>query len=123
MVVGDLNPVPVEHANLAYLKTNVTSWEDQLALFEKAESLHGGIDHVFANAGVSTRVQYIEDKLDESGRPAEPDLSVIDVNLKSPLYTTVLAYHYLKKRGKGSIVITASTSAFTRFPFADYSTC
>jgi NAD(P)-dependent dehydrogenase (short-subunit alcohol dehydrogenase family) len=120
VVAGDLNPVPLEDPNLAFQKVNVTSWEDQLKLFQKATSLHGTIDHVFANAGVKNKVAYIEDETDKNGQPVKPDMSVIDINLKGALYTTVLGYHYLKKKGKGSIVITSSTSSYMRFPFADY---
>ena len=49
MVVGDLNPCPLE--GVTYQKVDVADWSSQVALFKKAIELHGRIDHVHANAG------------------------------------------------------------------------
>lgn len=121
MVAGDLSPVPIEHENLSFQKTDITSWQDLQALFGLAQERHDKVDHVFANAGIPGRTIFIEDKVDENGLLLEPDLKVIDVNLKGTIFTATLGLHYIKKHGKGSIVITASASSFQRFGFTDYS--
>lgn len=65
---SDLNPLPEpENASVPFLKVNVTSWADQLALFKTAEKEYGKIDHVFANAGIRPTVSLLEDDVDENG--------------------------------------------------------
>ncbi|KAH8680254.1 hypothetical protein BGZ61DRAFT_358792 [Ilyonectria robusta] len=120
VVAGDMSPVPVEHENLSFQKTDIISWQDLQALFGLAQERHGKVDHVFANAGIPGRTIFIEDRVDENGLLLEPDLKVIDVNLKGTIFTATLGLHYIKKQGKGSIVITASASSFQRFGFTDY---
>ncbi|VUC25173.1 unnamed protein product [Clonostachys rosea] len=120
VVAGDVNPVPIEHQNIAFHKTNITLWEDLLGLFELAESKHGKVDHVFANAGVAPKTLFVEDEVDENGKPVPPNLSVVDVNLKGTIYTVTMGLHFIKKQKKGSIVVTASASSFQRFGCTDY---
>lgn len=115
VVAGDINEPPVpptEH--LSFQRTDVTSWKDLSALFKKAKALHGRIDHVFANAGISTRVNYLEQDVDENGDLLEPSFQVIDVNLRGVLNTATLALYYLRperQEGGGSIVLTASSTS------------
>lgn len=121
-MVGDVNPCPIEDSNLIFRKTDVTSWTELSALFQTADQLYGKINHVFANAGISNRTTFLEDKVDENGMPCEPNLQVLDINLKAVIYTTTLAVHYLKKQPEGgSIVMTASASSYQRFRAVDYS--
>ncbi|KAK1087842.1 hypothetical protein LTR48_002203 [Friedmanniomyces endolithicus] len=49
VVSGDINPPPVEHDRLSFIKTNVTQWSDLVALFDHAKERHGRIDHALAN--------------------------------------------------------------------------
>ncbi|GME34012.1 short chain dehydrogenase [Neofusicoccum parvum] len=124
VVAGDINEPPVpptEH--LSFQRTDVTSWKDLSALFKKAKALHGRIDHVFANAGISTRVNYLEQDVDENGDLLEPSFQVIDVNLRGVLNTATLALYYLRperQEGGGSIVLTASSTSFQTMRAADY---
>lgn len=113
--------MPIEHDNLSFLKTNVTSWADLSALFKLATTKHGNIDHVFANAGISGRTTYLDEKLDENGELLEPTHQVFDINLKAVVNTTALAIHYIRRQDVGgSIVLTASASSFQRFRVVDY---
>lgn len=50
-----------------FVKCDVTSWNDQARLFKEASSLTGKVDHVVANAGVSTNDEVFEyaGKLDD----------------------------------------------------------
>ncbi|OCK84199.1 NAD(P)-binding protein [Lepidopterella palustris CBS 459.81] len=124
VVVGDVNPPPEpEKPKVTYFPVDVTSWDDQAAMFKKAEELHGSIDHVFANAGISPKGSFMDDQLDENGELLAPNLRVMDVNLTGCMYTTKLGIYYLKKNDKGgSIVLTASASSFQRFSVIDYTT-
>ncbi|KAI0397510.1 short chain dehydrogenase [Xylariaceae sp. FL0594] len=118
---------PEEYPNFAFVKTDVSEWSDQVNLFKKA--LHHGqgtIDHVFANAGTRPRTNYVDRiEVDEAtGDPIEPPSLVLDVNLKGSIHTATLAVHYMRPDQGGiggSIVVNASTTAFTRFSAADYS--
>lgn len=122
VVVADMNPCPIENAALKFQKTDVTSWEQLTSLFKLAHDSHGRIDHVFANAGISPRMHFIEDRVDETGNLVEPDWQVIDINFKAVVSTVYLALHYLRKQESGgSIVITASASSYQRYSGGDYS--
>jgi NAD(P)-dependent dehydrogenase (short-subunit alcohol dehydrogenase family) len=76
-----------------FFKCDTTSWEDQVNLFEAAKSFSptGKIHYVVANAGMISQDEVFS--YDASG-PKEPDLKVVDVNLKGVLYTSKLASHY-----------------------------
>ncbi|KAL1614866.1 hypothetical protein SLS54_009420 [Diplodia seriata] len=124
VVAGDLNEMPLPASEqLSFQKTDTTSWADLLALFKKAKQQHGRIDHVFANAGISTRTNYLEENLDANGDLLEPTHEVIDINLRGTINTATLALHYMKperQQGGGSIVLTSSSTAFQRMRAADY---
>ncbi|KAK5133168.1 hypothetical protein LTR08_008104 [Meristemomyces frigidus] len=124
VINGDLAPPPLEHDNLAFVKTDVTHWADLKALFARAKDLHGRIDHVFANAGISGRADYLEDALDAAGELLEPATQTFDVNLRGMVNTTYLGMHYMRHQRLpgGSVVLTASASSFQRFRVADYTT-
>jgi NAD(P)-dependent dehydrogenase (short-subunit alcohol dehydrogenase family) len=121
---SDLNPLPEpEASSVPFLKTDVTSWKEQVELFKAAEKEYGKIDHVFANAGIGPTVSLLEDDVDENGDLLPPKLNTLNINLTGCLYTVKLAIYHLKKNPNGgSIVMTASVSSFTRFPPPDYST-
>lgn len=113
--------MPIENDRLTFTTTNVTSWTDLTNLFKLAKSNHSKIDHVFANAGISGRTTYLDEKLDENGDLLEPTHLVLDINLKAVANTCALAIHHLRKQDKGgSIVLTASASSFQRFRAVDY---
>jgi NAD(P)-dependent dehydrogenase (short-subunit alcohol dehydrogenase family) len=121
-VVGsDVNVSSTKHPNFTFVQTNVTKWTDLLALFKAAVVRHGQIDHVYANAGISNRANYLEDRFDANGDLLEPDHLVFDINLRAVVNTTYLALHYLKKNPNGgSIVLIGSASSFQRFRVVDY---
>ncbi|KAK3117312.1 hypothetical protein LTR53_001429 [Teratosphaeriaceae sp. CCFEE 6253] len=122
VVSGDVNPPPVEHSQLSYVKTNVTQWSDLVALFDRAKQRYGRIDHAFANAGISGRADYLADKFDDAGSLLEPNHQTFDVNIKAVVNTAYLGLHHMRHQvpAGGSIVLTASGSSFQRFRVADY---
>ncbi|GAA5945943.1 hypothetical protein JCM10213_006194 [Rhodosporidiobolus nylandii] len=94
-----------------YRVCDVSSWEDQLALFRHAEATYGKIVTVFANAGTARGVLELED---EDGEPQKPDTRLLEVNINGAVYSSVLARYFLRKNpakeGKG-FVLTGSLGA------------
>ncbi|KAF5981584.1 levodione reductase [Fusarium bulbicola] len=106
-----------------FVRTDVTRWEDLLALFKEAKKICGRIDHVFANAGIGPRTDYLSTRLDKNGDLVEPPSQVLDINLKGVINTSTLAIHHLRQQpGGGSIVITGSATSLQRFRAIDYAT-
>lgn len=98
-------------------KCDVTSWEDQVALFEAGAKAFGSIDVVLPNAGVS-EIGRFDPRLDgDATKLTKPNMKTIDIDLIGVLYTTRIALWYFinDKRadpGLRSIVFTGSMSTF-----------
>ncbi|KAJ6027547.1 hypothetical protein N7499_001003 [Penicillium canescens] len=130
VIASDINPPQADFEatdKFKFVKVDVTSWESLHNAFVQAEKWFGRIDHVFANAGVSTTTDFLDGKLDDNGELAPPNLRTINVNLIGVLNTVHLAAHYIQKHSThraegelGSIVVTASTSSFQNFSAGDY---
>ncbi|KAJ5211578.1 uncharacterized protein N7498_003224 [Penicillium cinerascens] len=129
VVIGDISPPKAEFEKtekLKFLEVNVTDWESLRNMFVQANEWFGRIDHVFANAGVAPTTDFLDVTLNEAGQLEPPNLRTVSVNLLGPIYTVRLASAYMtslaKERpvGKGSIVLTASTSSFQNFSSGDY---
>lgn len=94
------------------------------AAFAEIDRRHGGIDIVFANAGIggepgfgaAAEGQNAAGTLD--GCPDEEWRKVIDVNLTGVRNTLAAAARVMKRRGRGGrIVITSSCAALLNVPF------
>ncbi|KAM0363146.1 hypothetical protein ACHAO7_010341 [Fusarium culmorum] len=122
VVSGDIQaPQKRIQGSHTFVKTDVTKWEDLLALFKEAMRIHKRIDHVFANAGIGPRTDYLSTQLDQHGDLLEPSSQTLEVNLKGVINTTTLATYYLRRQPEGgSIVITGSATGFQRFRAVDY---
>jgi NAD(P)-dependent dehydrogenase (short-subunit alcohol dehydrogenase family) len=97
----------------------VSSWSDQLALFDAGFKKFGSLDVVLANAGVQEVGNILEDKFDpSSGELQPPVLQTINVNLLGVIYTTKLAIHYFAKQPdkKCQLVLTGSAACFLDTP-------
>lgn len=98
-------------------KCDVTSWDDQVALFETGAKAFGNIDVVLPNAGVS-EIGRFDPRLDgDASKLTKPNMKTIDIDLIGVLYTTRIALWYFinDKRadpGLRSIVFTGSMSTF-----------
>jgi len=77
---------------------------DVKALIDQVAADHGGIDIVFANAGISGGFSSI------SEQTAEDWAEVLRVNLIGPFLAIKYAAPHLKSRGGGSIICTASVA-------------
>ncbi|EIN12897.1 NAD(P)-binding protein [Punctularia strigosozonata HHB-11173 SS5] len=98
---------------------DVSSWEDQTALFELAISTYGAVDIVIPNAGVIEMGQYFVTSMSSGPdpRPLKPNLKTLEINLIAVLYTVNLAQHYLKinrapLEGLKAIVLIASIASW-----------
>ncbi|KAL4802756.1 hypothetical protein BDV18DRAFT_163717 [Aspergillus unguis] len=129
VIAGDINALPDdflqghdEHREhfLFFARTDVTDWSSLRNLFVKGIERFGRIDHVFANAGIGPKSNFLEETFEEeeSRLLAPPNLKVIDVNL--------FRDNNDDDQGQGdasvspSITITASASSFQDFGAADY---
>jgi NAD(P)-dependent dehydrogenase (short-subunit alcohol dehydrogenase family) len=111
--VGGAETVGLIHdagGTATFVRTDVTEPRSLEAMFAAAASEYGGIDIVHNNAGLVC------------GEPLWPDITaetlmrVMSVNLGGVVVGTSLAIPYLRKRGGGVIVNTASMAAL--FPMA-----
>ncbi|KAF2732194.1 NAD(P)-binding protein [Polyplosphaeria fusca] len=121
---SDINDLPEpEKSRVPFLKTDVSSWAQQVALFKAAKQKYGHINHVFANAGIAPKTTLLEDEVNENGDLLPPILTTININLIGVLYTVKLAVYHIKQSPTGgSIVMTGSGSSFARFSPTDYTT-
>lgn len=119
-----MNPSPVDDPKHTFHKTDVTKWDDLLALFKTAKDKHSRIDHVHANAGISGRANYISEEFDDQGNLKEPTTLVYDINLRGCINTAYLGVYHMRHQepAGGSIVLTASASSFQQFRVTDYTT-
>ncbi|KAK5045413.1 hypothetical protein LTR84_009277 [Exophiala bonariae] len=85
--------------SVKFIKTNVTSWAEQLNAFKSAisSSPSGRIDIVIANAGISGADEVFVNEV-EKDEPTEPRLNILNVNLTGVLYTIKLALFYFRKQ-------------------------
>ncbi|KAK3717203.1 hypothetical protein LTR37_005912 [Vermiconidia calcicola] len=124
VVGGDLQPSPTQHEELSFQKTDTTLWPDLLALFKLAKEKHNRIDHVFSNAGISGRANYLSESFDANGELEEPSQLTYDIDLRGMINTSYLGLYHMRHQepAGGSIVCTASASSFQRFRVCDYTT-
>ncbi|KAK6438548.1 hypothetical protein LTR95_005242 [Oleoguttula sp. CCFEE 5521] len=112
----DLRPPLEEVENSTFHKVNVTEYDSLAAVFQKAFDSDGRIDFVFANAGIVERFNFYA--AHPVGKPpSPPDLTVVDVNLKSVIHTSWLAQHYFRQSRDSknkTLVMTASVGGLYR---------
>ncbi|KIW85461.1 hypothetical protein Z517_00851 [Fonsecaea pedrosoi CBS 271.37] len=115
-------PASFQHADFETIISDVTSWTSQLNAFKQTISAHGGIDVVYANAGVAEGEMALQDKVDSvSGDPIEPTWSTVKINLIGQLITLKLAIHYLKANPNGgSIILCASRGGYAGYAMPVY---
>ncbi|KAE9386156.1 NAD(P)-binding protein [Gymnopus androsaceus JB14] len=105
IVIGDIDLVSAqETANTVtsaggqaiFQNCDVTVWDDLVDLYNLAIAKFGSVDVVVPNAGVPETSFFYNVCFDSNGRPQEPHLREVEVNLKGVLYTAHLAQHYLR---------------------------
>jgi len=105
IVIGDRNVPGAENVVAEITKRggeatckscDVCVWDDQVNLFDHAIAKYGTVDIVVPNAGINESQKITEVAFDDKGRPVQPNLMTIQVNVVGLIYTTHLAVHYLK---------------------------
>jgi NAD(P)-dependent dehydrogenase (short-subunit alcohol dehydrogenase family) len=90
------------------------------ALMDDVAARHGGLDCVFANAGISAGRGFMV----ETGRLENIDLEawhrVHAINLDGVLHTMRAAARHMKPRGRGRIVVTSSIAGLRAEPVSGY---
>ncbi|KAG2233047.1 hypothetical protein BDF21DRAFT_396534 [Thamnidium elegans] len=94
-----------------FLRTDVSRYDDNKALFQLAESEFGGVDIAILNAGTCDNADNIftplDDKLEER---------IFNVNVIGMIKGSKVAILHMAKRGGGSIVCTSSAAGFYSVP-------
>lgn len=108
-------------SSYTFIQTDVTSWAQLNNLFKQTKAQHSRIDHVFLNAGLGPRTDYLATDVDENGDLKEPSTALLDVSLKGVMNTGTLAIYYMRQQAEGgSIVVNASVMGIQRCRAVDY---
>lgn len=113
--------------NALFLQCDVTSWTDQVHLFEQTVSKFKQIDLVVCNAAINpelvpssngTKYDYLVDEYD----PASPSLllppktEIFNINIVGVTYSIKLAMHHLLSNSNGGrIVVMGSVASYLGF--------
>ena len=101
--------------------TDVTEDASVRALFDGAQAAFGGLDIVFANAGIAAVPGYANAGGQELHTVADDVWRrVLAVNLDGVLHTMRAAAAVMKAQGSGRIVVTASTAGLRADPMVCY---
>lgn len=99
-----------EVTNSTFHQTNVTDYNALATVFQSVWEQERRLDFVFANAGIVERFSFYESHPTD-GPPPAPDLTVVDINLKSVINTSWIAQHYFRQSEESenkNLVMTAS---------------
>ncbi|KAF2652694.1 NAD(P)-binding protein [Lophiostoma macrostomum CBS 122681] len=93
-----------------FTKTDVTSYNDQAALFQKTKDEFGQIDFVYANAGIVDSYNFYAAA--EKLPPPPLPLLCQDVCLTGVVYSSYLGMHYMRQNpDKGGVIVMTSSAA------------
>ena len=123
VVMADLNPPKEKLENTLYIRIDISSWNDQAAMFKQAFEWKTRLDFFAANAGMDDRDD-IFNTIDSVSPPKQPNMKTIEVNLGGSYYGIKLAAHYMtldskaagKPKAGGKIVVTASAAGIYPLP-------
>lgn len=79
------------------VQVDVSSWESQLAAFEKALKVVQRLDIVIVNAGVTEAV-FVPNDGGKGQDFVKPNLRTLDINLNGFLYTSALAIQQMRRQ-------------------------
>lgn len=79
------------------VEVDVSSWESQLAAFEKALEVVQRLDIVIVNAGV-TEAAFVPNDGGKGQGFVKPNLRTLDINLNGFLYTSALAIQQMRRQ-------------------------
>lgn len=79
------------------VQVDVSSWESQLAAFEKTLEVVQRLDIVIVNAGV-TEAMFVPNDGGKGQGFVKPNLRTLDINLNGFLYTSALAIQQMRRQ-------------------------
>ena len=103
------------------VRLDVSDADEVERLFEELVAEQGGVDVVFANAGISLEPGVLDPRGGLGAFDRETWDTVLDVNLNGVVLTMRAAAARMKEQGSGRIVVTASTAGFGTDPMVGYS--
>lgn len=115
MVFGDVATEPALELeselrpNARFIKCDASSYTDQLHLFRTAYEMHGRVDIVVANAGISIHKDIFDPSADIN---EEPSMKEIEINTVGALFTARIGMHFLRLSGGGDLVLVSSIAGF-----------
>ncbi len=95
-------------------RCDVTDWDDQQALVAAARDRFGGLDAVFANAGLGAKRGFLEESV-------EHWRTMIDTNVLGVALTIRAALAHFREQGRGHFVLTGSVAGRRALPGSLYS--
>ena len=130
VTLGDLEPKRLEEetARLAdaggkvrSLQLDVSDREQVQALIDDVVAEHGGIDVLYANAGISLEPGITDPKGGIAAIETEAWERVLGVNLSGVVFSMGAAAEVMKRQGSGKIIVTASNAGLKVEPLVGYS--
>lgn len=95
----------------AFIRTDVTKYSDNQALFKLADAEFGGVDYALLNAGIASNSNSMFTPMDDA-----VEERIIDINTTAVIKGTKVALLHMAKRGGGAIVHLASVAGFFSAP-------
>lgn len=125
VVMADINPPKEELSNTKFVKTDVSSWDQQANTFKQAFDWHGRLDFAALNAGIDDRDDIFNSISSDSSKPPQkPNMLTLEIDLIGAYYGAKLAAHYMsldstaagKPKAGGKIVVTSSAAGIYPIP-------
>ncbi|KAI8877428.1 NAD(P)-binding protein [Backusella circina FSU 941] len=95
----------------AFIRTDVTKYQDNIALFKLAEKEFGGVDIALLNAGIINNSDSMFTPLDD-----ELEERMININTTAVIKGTKVALLHMAKRGGGVVLHLASVAGLVSAP-------
>jgi NAD(P)-dependent dehydrogenase (short-subunit alcohol dehydrogenase family) len=120
--LGDATAELADHgAHVRSAELDVADPAQVARLFDDVVEAQGGVDAVFANAGISLEPGVVDPRGGLANLDRDAWDRVLAVNLNGVLFTIREAAGHMKRQGSGRIVVTASTAGFGTDPMVGYS--
>lgn len=96
----------------------MTDWSSLSQAFHKVFTTEKRIDFVFANAGIAEAGLRLYERHPADQVPPEPQLAIVDINLKAVITTSYLAIHYFRHSPPSDKNLVMTASAAGLYPAA-----
>ncbi|MCJ1380407.1 hypothetical protein MMC17_003510 [Xylographa soralifera] len=117
---GELIVEEIRSQEVLFMKTDVSKYEDNLALFKTAYETFGKVDHAMSIAGIVEQGNWFDPALTIESVEKVPTKAVLDVNLLGVLYFARIASVYLRQNRKEgedkSLTLLSSVAGFKESP-------